>query len=600
MNTNDQRGQSQPTPLDETGFGDDADGFWDLAEPTRRGRGLAIAGGVALAIILAALYIVAAGFFGQRVPSNTLVGGVDVGGMTDAEAISALRKALDEESRARITVTSPARKVVVDPVEAGMQIDYEASLAGLTGFSLNPVDIVNHLRGGVRRDIVRDIDDTKLESTVAKALKPLEAAPAEGSVSLKDGKVTVVRSRTGLKPDATATARRVSEVWPGGRSVVAVTTTTQPTLSNDEITRFANEFATPAMNGPLTVKAGTKSFQVAPAALATGITVRDDGKGKLSPEYDDAVITRVVVDAATASGAISPATNAQVRYQGGTRFSVTPSKTGIGIKEASVFEPVKRALLADNRTARVATVKLEPELTTARAKATLPKGEISAFATTLPPNPGRTNNIRIAARTLNGTYVPPGGQLSLNGILGQRTGEKGYSKQPVIYAGRLRMDYGGGISQLSTTLFNAAFFAGVRIDQYTPHSFYIPRYPEGREATISWPDVDQKWTNTTDGGILVRAGVNGDQVHVSFLGVKTFQVSDSKSPRRNVRKPKTITDRSKGCVPQAAAEGFDVTVTRVVKKGGRTVETRDFVTHYIAEDQVNCVGGGDGKGGSSD
>lgn len=113
-----------------------------------------------------------------------------------------------------------------------------------------------------------------------------------------------------------------------------------------------------------------------------------------------------------------------MHYEGGTRFSVTPSKTGVGIKASTVFEPVKAALLADNRTAKVDTVTLKPELTTAKAKATLPKGEISAFATTLPPNPGRTNNISIAARTLNGTYVPPGGQLSLNGILGQRTGRR--------------------------------------------------------------------------------------------------------------------------------------------------------------------------------
>ena len=93
-------------------------------------------------------------------------------------------------------------------------------------------------------------------------------------------------------------------------------------------------------------------------------------------------------------------------------------------------------------------------------------------------------------------------------MLGQRTAAKGYNPAPVINNGRLTTDYGGGISQLSTTTFNAAFFSGVRIDQYLAHSFYISRYPEGREATISWPDVDQKWTNDTGYGILIQASVS--------------------------------------------------------------------------------------------
>ena len=148
----------------------------------------------------------------------------------------------------------------------------------------------------------------------------------------------------------------------------------------------------------------------------------------------------------------------------------------------------------------------QPKFTTEKAKATLPKGLISTFTTYFPANGGgRVTNIRLAARTLNGTYVPPGGTFSLNGVLGQRTPEKGYEKGGVINNGRLSENYGGGISQVSTTLFNAAFFAGMRFIEYMPHGFYISRYPEGREATVSWPDLDKSWVNTTDGGVHIRA-----------------------------------------------------------------------------------------------
>jgi vancomycin resistance protein YoaR len=159
----------------------------------------------------------------------------------------------------------------------------------------------------------------------------------------------------------------------------------------------------------------------------------------------------------------------------------------------------------------------------------------------------------------------------------------------VIVDGRLTKDYGGGVSQVSTTTFNAAFFSGVRIDDYLPHSFYISRYPEGREATVSWPDVDQKWTNDTGAGILIQAGVSGNAITVTFHGTKVWDIESVKGPRRNVVQPRTIVDNRAGCVPQSPSPGFDVTVARVFKKNGQTVKTSTFTTHYIPEDNVRCT-----------
>ena len=126
--------------------------------------------------------------------------------------------------------------------------------------------------------------------------------------------------------------------------------------------------------------------------------------------------------------------------------------------------PVTAALTSPERAATIPVTVSQPKYTTEKAKATLPKGLISTFTTYFPANGGgRVTNIRLAARTLNGTYVPPGGTFSLNGVLGQRTPEKGYDKGGVISNGRLSENYGGGISQVSTTLFNAAFFAGIAV-----------------------------------------------------------------------------------------------------------------------------------------
>jgi vancomycin resistance protein YoaR len=234
-------------------------------------------------------------------------------------------------------------------------------------------------------------------------------------------------------------------------------------------------------------------------------------------------------------------------------------------------------------------VSTQPKVTTATAQGWGIKEAISTFTTHFPYNPPRTNNIKIAIGVLNGTVVRPGALFSLNAILGERTPAKGYRQAPVIYAGRLERAYGGGVSQVSTTTFNAAFFSGVRIEEHTPHSFYIARYPEGREATLSWPDVDQKWTNDTGFGILIDAQVKDNDITVTFFGTKTWDIDAVKGPRRNVVQPKNIVDARPGCVPQAPNAGFDVTVTRIFKENGVQVKTSTFNTRYIPEDGVTCT-----------
>ncbi len=245
----------------------------------------------------------------------------------------------------------------------------------------------------------------------------------------------------------------------------------------------------------------------------------------------------------------------------------------------------------DKRIATASATTTQPELTTEKARSTLPRETISSFTTYLPDNPVRTANIKLAARTLNGAYVAPGETFSMNQRLGERTAAKGYKEAGVIYNGRLAKDYGGGISQLSTTLFNAVFFSGAKIEEFHPHSFYISRYPEGREATISWPNLDNRFTNDTGAGILINASVNGNEVTVSFSGRKKYdEIKAGKSPRRNVVEPERITDDSDKCVPQSPNPGFTVDITRSFIENGTTVKSSSFTTVYDAADHIVCTG----------
>ena len=420
------------------------------------------------------------------------------------------------------------------------------------------------------------------------AEKTLDSPVVQGAITFPAGKVAVVRPETGATLSVEETADEVAARWPTRSDIAPRLHEVAPTVSAEEVDRAVAEFATPAMSGPVVVKVGAKSFAVAPAAYAPSISMQADTTGKLAPVVDNAKLVAAVRKAAAAAGLEAKPRDAKITFKG-SKIVVLPAAAGATLEEKSVVAAFVPAMTDPARTATVVTTVVQPKLTTAEAEKIKPREVVSTFTTNFPYNPPRTNNITIAARTLNGTYVGPGEQFSLNATLGQRTAAKGYMSAPVIEDGRLKKDYGGGVSQVSTTTFNAAFFSGVRIDQYLPHSFYISRYPEGREATVSWPDVDQKWTNDTGHGILIQATVSSSSITVTFHGTKVWDIESVKGPRRNVVQPKTIVDDRPGCVTQSPSTGFDVTVTRVFKKGGRTVRTSNFSTHYIPEDKVTCT-----------
>ena len=543
--------------------------------------------GVAVAVLLAG-YLGLAWFLGRHVPANTSVAGVPIGGMAPASAEHTLQRALASEAKAEVTITGGDRSVRLDPAAAGLRLDLAGTVDGLSGFSLKPADLWDRLTGGHEEQLRTSVDRQRLESAVKGVESRLETQVVQGGITFPSGKVSVVRPVVGARLSVPGTADEVAARWPAKGPVAAKLDTVAPPVSSDEVDRAVKEFATPAMSGPVTVVAGSKRFALKPAEYAPALSMKAGEDGHLAPAVDPAKLVAAVHAAATRAGVETKARDAKITFRG-TKPTVAPAAVGAALDDKSVVATFVPALTSATRTATVATTVVQPKLTTAQAEKIKPKEVISTFTTNFPFNPPRTENIQIAARTLNGTYVGPGEQFSLNKVLGQRTAAKGYNEAPVIIDGRLTKDYGGGISQLSTTTFNAAFFSGVRIDQYLPHSFYISRYPEGREATISWPDVDQKWTNDTGYGILIQASTTSSSVTVTFHGTRVWDVESVKGPRRNVIEPKRIVDDKKGCVPQTPTPGFDVTVSRIFKKAGKVVKTSQFSTHYIPEDDVVCT-----------
>jgi vancomycin resistance protein YoaR len=156
-------------------------------------------------------------------------------------------------------------------------------------------------------------------------------------------------------------------------------------------------------------------------------------------------------------------------------------------------------------------------------------------------------NIHRIADTVRGMYIEPGGTFSVNGRVGERTIEKGYVSAPQITNGTHDEGIGGGVSQFATTIFNAAFFAGMEYDAYQSHSIWFDRYPYGREATISWPKPDLIIRNPSPYGVMVWTSYTDTSLTVSFwstkwaTGAQTGRTEEPQGPCTKVRTERTRT-----------------------------------------------------------
>ena len=160
------------------------------------------------------------------------------------------------------------------------------------------------------------------------------------------------------------------------------------------------------------------------------------------------------------------------------------------------------------------------------AKGSQVKEVVGEFTTNHACCENRVVNIQTMADQLRGFYLVPGETISFNEYVGPRTREKGYVAAGAIRGGYLTDEVGGGVSQFVTTMFNAAFFGGLDLDQYQSHSVYFSRYPFGREATLSIPGPDLVLTNNTEYPVLIWPTYDSTSITVSLYSTKHIDVEE--------------------------------------------------------------------------
>jgi hypothetical protein len=214
---------------------------------------------------------------------------------------------------------------------------------------------------------------------------------------------------------------------------------------------------------------------------------------------------------------------------------------------------------------------IDPALT-AWADGSLIVEKVGEFTTPHACCESRVRNIHRIADIVRGVYLVPGETLSVNEYVGPRTVENGFVAAGAIRSGHLIQEVGGGVSQFATTIFNAAFFAGLDINEYRSHSLYFSRYPYGREATISNPAPDLVMTNTTAYPILIWTSYTDTSITVSMYSTKNVLVEE-------------IDQRSSS---RGACTHVETDRQRTFSDGRVVIDT--FIADYRPADGIDCSG----------
>jgi vancomycin resistance protein YoaR len=184
--------------------------------------------------------------------------------------------------------------------------------------------------------------------------------------------------------------------------------------------------------------------------------------------------------------------------------------------------------------------------------------------------------------------------FSFNGTTGERNADKGFLEAPVIINGELQTGLGGGVCQVSTTVFNAAYEAGLPIESRTNHALYISHYPQGRDATVNYPDIDLKFRNDTGKWLLLRTFVGSSALTVKLYGTPQHRIVESETaPLEETDEPgvKRVADTSMWTgvevVEEAGEPARTTSVTRrVYTASHKLLSETTWTSWYRSEPEV--------------
>ena len=415
---------------------------------------------------------------------NVYAFGVDLSGKTPGEAAAALHEKTDATfSTQSMIVNLPDTVLTLTPAQTGAGLDVDALVQMAYSYGRNG----NRWENAQAR---RAAEQGRYELDVMSCLTLNESA-----------------------------IRQVAE----DAAAAAASTLTQPAVTINGETpelKIAYEKAmekTDTAHKTVTIVLGTPERSLDTEALielilaryhANDFTPIDFGYEVVEPDAPD-------LEAIVAENTIAPV-DAVLNE---TDYTITHEQLGYTLDLEALKALVAQA--GEGESVTMAFSYVPAKVTYAAIDSTLFQDVLGSVSTNHTNNSNRNTNLKLACKAINGKLVRPGETFSYNETLGKRTAEKGYKAAGAYVSGKTVETIGGGICQVSSTLYYACLKADLQIVERTAHSYMVSYMPYGMDATVSWGSLDYKFKNNTDYPIRIEAWVSDGQVHVKLIGTDT-------------------------------------------------------------------------------
>jgi len=544
-----------------------------------------VVGVVVLGLVVAALADRLA--YRNRVLPGVVAGHVDLGGMTVRGAREALREEAARLESTPISVRAGQTQFSVDPTALGLKVDVPVTVrrARLVGRSRNPLaQVAGTVLRRSRDDRVPlaiTVDRGRLEGVLDGWVAQTGKGLVDGGLRFEGAEVVEIAPRRGIgirREEARAAVLAALARGDSAAGRLAIGDTT-PAIDLRDVRRTARK-ARKLLSAPVVVTANGVAIPLPPEQVASTLST-EIVESRLVLRSDPAKL-RVVMAPALASIETAPK-DAGFTVAGST-VSVVPAVTG----QLADLDLVARRVGAGQHEITAPMEPVEPARSTAWAQQLNITELVSSYTTNHPCCAPRVDNIHTAAEAIDGTIVEPGATFSLNGALGPRTTEKGYVAAPAIGADLEYEDsVGGGVSQLSTTLYNASFFGCYKDVTHTVHALYITRYPMGREATLNYPSIDNRFRNDSGSGVLIRTFYSSTSITVALYGNKEGRSCKAEGPNVLETIPPAVEYVDDPALPAGTEKelspghtGYAVENFRVISRAGQPDERERYLERY--------------------
>jgi vancomycin resistance protein YoaR len=556
------------------------------------------------AVVIVAGVVLGLAFAGSpgRIAEGVTVAGVDVGGLTPGQATAKLERRARAVANVPVTFTAGGHRWRLRPGNLGVEADWAAAvkLAEQHGDGFAPLRGFRRL--GVRvfgADVspptrvwthALDFELTRMSRTVGTPHR-------DAAIVLHGLRPAVVPGRVGRGLDRKAAAQAIVQALVGferGTPVALPVRRDPPTVAAENLAPVVGQVRT-AVSRRIRMSLGTSSWWLQPGQLATLLSLPRDGTRSLAigGPAADRYFQRL------GRGIGRPPRDATFRVVDSGRVFVVPSRPGRVIAVPATRKNILAAALSPNsRNARVVVTTQDAKRSTAEVRAMGIRTRISRYETIYGGDPNRIHNVQLVARLIDGKLIAPGTTFSFNHATGARTASKGFLEAPVIINGELTTGLGGGVCQVSTTVFNAAYEAGLKITERTNHALYISHYPQGRDATVDYPDVDLKFVNDTPHWILLRTFVGSYSLVVDLYGAPIHRrvVSETRplvetGPAPIKRVPDPTLFNGVAVLEDSGEPSRSTSVRRLVYlPSGKLLYDNTWYSSYRGEDRIIRVG----------